>query len=91
MMDTGTAAAIGRQAAISYLDDAVESIDTQFGVGAARLKPELIAGFMIAASLAGSAAYFASRIPEGDHPLQGETLSGIEQALNSIAEALSTK
>jgi hypothetical protein len=77
-----------------YLLSAVHDIDEVLGKGYARAHPELMAAFIQTAALDFGAAVIARAIEglaeplRSDHPLQGETLDGLESALNAIADAI---
>ena len=88
-----------------YLHSAIDCIDERLGKGYAKQHPELIGAFMQAAAIDLGTAVIARAIESlgavadaisgldeslrSDHPLQSETLDGIENALNSIASAIS--
>lgn len=74
--------------ATDYLDAAVNAIDKKLGDGYAKKSPELVGAFMQAAATAGFSEDVSnlSDALRTDHPLQGETLSGISEALGHLAE-----
>jgi hypothetical protein len=72
------------------IKDAIDTIDKWLGKGYAKQHPELIGAFIqgcatlgLAATIRGLGEYVRS-----DHPLQGETFRGIEDALGNIANAI---
>jgi hypothetical protein len=73
------------------INDAIETIDRYLGKGYAKAHPELVGSFIqgcatlrLATTIRGLGEYLRS-----DHPLQGETFRGIEEALNNIGNAIS--
>lgn len=86
----------------TYLSCAIVDIDEKLGKGYAKEHPELIAAYMQTSALDLGTSIMAraidnlvEKLPDAerllevlrtDHPLQGQTLDGIEQALLAIAE-----
>jgi hypothetical protein len=74
--------------AYDYMATALRMIDDLLGEGYAKAHPELIAAYMITAGLARVAADISSLAEplRSDHPLQGETFGGIEDAIRSLKD-----
>jgi hypothetical protein len=72
------------------LRDAIRELDAEFGAGFAKRHPELAAACIHAEALSEIAAALREVAVNGrsDHPLQSQTLRGIETALSEIAAAL---
>ena len=79
--------------ASDFMDEAVKAIDEKFGCGFARRNPSLIAAHMHAAGLVSisSSLFELKDSLRSDHPLQGQTFSGLESALQSIADSIANR
>src|SRR6266576_3671821 len=76
---------------------AVEQIDHVFGTGYAKTHPELVAAFIHADGMCEAAEMIARSLDcvaenvRSDHPLMAESFSGMTQALEWIASAISER
>ena len=85
------------QTAKQYLNNAISDVDELLGDGYAKKHPELLGAYMQTCALDFGCSIVAHEIQQlqdslrTDHPLQGETLGGISEALGAIAGAIAER